>query len=147
MIIALVDADHSDRFFAYMLDLGTGPLMNICVDINSANNRRFAVNSYIGSPMHVEVSKGAQSINYIKVNGTIVSGVAGSAVFDSACRHFGYYSGATAGYHFYGTVWDVIIEGLHWWEGHPVGNTNPAWVDQIGVINGTVNGAPALWPC
>ena len=138
----------SDYFAAYMLDIGAGSLMNIQVSVTATNNRRIDVTPYIGAPLHVEVSKGAETINYIKFNGNLVTGASGSGMGFSNTRNIGYTTGSgTAGYYFYGSIWDIILQGVHWWKGYPAGNTDAAWVDQIGAIDGTVSGSPALWPC
>ena len=143
------DGSDADHFGAWMLDLGVGatPLMVINVSSTAANNQRIDVIPYLGAPLHVEVSKSTEAINYVKFNGQLVSGVGGSTMGEDNTRNIGWLTGGLASYYFYGTIWDVIIQGTHWWKGHPAGNTNAAWVDQIGAINGTVNGGPALWPC
>ena len=32
----------------------------------------------------------------------------------------------------------------HWWAGYPAGNTNTAWLDLVGAINGSVAGTPGV---
>jgi len=143
------DGSDADYFGIWMLDLGVGatPLMVINVSSTAGNNQRINVIPYLDAPFHVEVSKGVESINYVRFNGQLVSGVGGSAMGGDNTRNIGWLTGGLASYYFYGTIWDIKITGSHWWEGHPAGNTNPAWVDQIGAIDGAVAGAPALWPC
>ena len=63
----------------------------------------------------------------------------GSNVFLVGARN----SSGTAGLFMTGLVYNVTISGTLNWIGN--GNTDAAWVDQIGSNNGTVNGSPELF--
>ena len=51
-------------------------------------------------------------------------------------------------------IWDITVydisgapAAIHNWIGYPAGNTDAAWVDNVGAIDGTVNGTPDILTC
>jgi len=116
-ILVKFDNNILDHFAAWMLDLGAGSLMNIQVRSNDGlSNQRIPIAAYEGAPLHVKVGKAAGSINYIEFNGTTVSGATGSAMGYNPSKSIGWVNGGLASYYFYGAIWDVKIEGSHWWK-------------------------------
>ncbi|MBD3320394.1 MAG: hypothetical protein GF350_04780 [Chitinivibrionales bacterium] len=98
-------------------------------------------NDFENQILQFEISKGVGTINYVRINGTnyypyatFASGVA--AVGGS----IGWDNSAPLQFFTDFAIWDVEIVGVSQWQGQPNGNLNAAWVDTVGVNNGTVNG-------
>ena len=99
--------------------------------------RIYNIDSYIGVNTNIEIVKGTGSITSVKANNnTLTTLYSGSVVYDTGGSFS--YAGGNGG----ASIWNLEIVGSHKWIGYPYGNTNAAWVDTIGSIDGTVTGSP-----
>lgn len=108
------------------------------VEVNYTANRRvynLTNEGVLGTAFSLEIVKGAGTISSVKFNGIEGTDLGGYLQFGPQAL-----SRVRGGNH--SSIWNLEIVGTHKWIGFPYGNTNGAWVDTIGSIDGTVNGTP-----
>jgi hypothetical protein len=121
------------------IDYGTGEFgVTLMVEVNYSANRRqydLAAEGVLGVPFSLEIIKGTGTISSVKFNGIEGTNLGSSLQFGPQA-----FSRIRGGDH--SSIWNLEIVGSHKWIGYPYGNTDAAWVDTIGSINGTVSGSP-----
>lgn len=121
----------------------------------STNNKRTGdISSFVGEEVLVEIEKGTSVVNSISINGQSQS-LSNSTGFGlgGTRRRIGPFVFTTdpAGVDTY-LLRDIKLYDdpsgtntlTHHWKGYPAGNTDAAWVDQIGSLDGAVGGNPAI---
>jgi hypothetical protein len=104
------------------------------------NSRAYTLDdSYLKQILYIEISKGVQSINYVRINGITLSGVV-AATGGAVGNFFGRLAFGLLPFLKFAAIWNIEVALSHNWLGHPAGNVNAAWVDNIGIANGVVNG-------
>jgi hypothetical protein len=114
---------------------------NFIVEVRQTSlvKRRYNIGAagLLGVPFSFEIIKGTNSITSVKFNGNTLTDLGPGYLS---------YGNNPAENKFDGTgnvsLWNLEIVGSHKWIGYPYGNTNAAWVDTIGAINGTITGTP-----
>jgi len=132
-------ADDSDVFRLY----GTGDKLVFMSTISESASNNFALDyaDLSGRPVDIVVTKTTGSIVSVYVDG--ISQISTGdytkiGSIDTAYIGRGY----ILAQYYKGLIWDININNTHAWDGHSDGNTDAAWVDTIGDINGVVNGSP-----
>jgi len=108
----------------------------------------YDISGIIGTQVEIEIIKTAGVIVSTKANGNALpiftTGSGNSATSEST---IGYHPDVGAfKYLHHALLWDIQIDGVGLWKGYPAGNTNTAWEDQIGAIDGSVFGDPSITP-
>ncbi len=144
VLIQLSKADTSDAVVVQLKADGGGVDPYMQVNANTTNNIFIPLAGLFDTVLKVEIIKTAGALTSVKVNGKSYTGTKLSTLATVAGKYFGSLLGA--GGFFKGLLWDFAIDGVVYWKGYPVGNTDAAWEDQVNSNDGTVNGAPAIWP-
>jgi hypothetical protein len=121
----------------------------VCSDSALGSHSTILDSSNKGKILHIVVNKTVGNIDSIYINDVLQSGynitegfTSGQGAFEIGRLYLGeediLYSEASE--HCY--IWNININDEHLYLGIPNGNTDEAWIDQIGSINGTVYGSP-----
>lgn len=140
--------DTSDYFVAQLAIESGSPAIATVVG-NSSNTvgaKRYDLSSsLLGEKLSIEITKTSTEITSFKVNGSTISP---AVVLSGSDYPAGDYIGSFRGIVY--TIsnesayfWNLEIVSSHQYDGIPDGNTNAAWVDDIGTADGTVNGSPS----
>ena len=107
--------------------------------LNPAVGKKYDITNFIRQKIAIEIIKTASVIASFSIDGEIQTEVSGVV---SAIDAIGGFIGhdPIVGKFNNGSIWDVEITGEHKWDGHPDGDTDAAWADSIGSIDGTVTG-------
>ena len=106
----------------------------------------YDISHLIDKHAFIEIKKGIGTITSVKANGEnltlLFSGLTGP--WNTTETYVGYHTAYDPPWKYlnHALVWDLTIEGKNHWTGYPAGNTNGAWVDTIGSLDGTVLGSP-----
>lgn len=103
---------------------------------------------YLETVLEMEIAKAGPVISYFKINGVnasyggVVPAVHNVSTLSSiGCR---YNNSSKELFFDSGYVWNIKIDGLHWWKGIGKGNADLGWIDNTGAIDGTVSGSPTM---
>jgi len=137
MTIGLMNASNDFLFISYTISADTGPNKVLVVNTRNTSVIRpyYNIDSYLNQIITLEVIKTSSSITSVKINNNTLT-KAGDGYFTNGGTTLKAISGQ------YFSIWDVSINGVASWTGYPNGNTNGAWVDNIGSNDGTVSGSP-----
>lgn len=107
----------------------------------SSGGRRVDISGLLNKELLVIVTKASGSISSISINGTDNSISATTYTpYNGSVAYIG--SGTASNYLGVAYIWDINLNSEHSYSGHPDGNLDSAWEDNIGSIDGTVNGSP-----
>jgi hypothetical protein len=118
-------------------------LQNNILDVSPGQGhlgKRYDMSSYIGQILSFEIIKTASVIVSLSINGIGITEIGGSTYASGAITAFICWDNISPTGFNNGSVWDVEIVGNHKWAGHPGADTDSAWIDLIGSVNGAVNG-------
>ena len=109
------------------------------IGVSDASSKRYDLMPHIKQILNCEIKKTDGSISYFKINENAQTYSIGGSYSNSSEDYIG--RSATVRRINHGAIWDIKIydESLvleHYWKGYPNGNTDAAWVDQVGSIDG-----------
>jgi len=136
-IMFFSDGATNDYLIYYYGNTEFGKRFSVEVKNGAAFRNVFDIEAagLLNTVFSLEIIKGTGSITSVKFNGNTLTNLGG---FVS--------QGPSNQQKFYGSdhvsIWNLEIVGQNKWIGYPYGNTNGAWVDTIGSINGTISGTP-----
>ncbi len=124
-------------------------LLGTRVTQTSGGGRQYDISAYHDQALACEIIKTDGGITSLKLNGVTITPTFNLSLTAPASSNIGFYDGQ-AQYGKFMTLWNLVIAttggaDLHEWIGYPAGNTDAAWADQVGSINGTVNGSPTIF--
>lgn len=123
------------------IDYGTaefGPTFMVEAKNSPSLSRKvynLASEGVLGVPFSLQITKTTGTITAVTFNGTPGTDLVGFLGFGPSNESR--FRGSS-----HSSIWNLEIVGTHKWIGFPDGNTDGAWLDTIGSINGTIQGTP-----
>jgi hypothetical protein len=111
----------------------------LIVQIRNANlgliRKIYNINAYLSGIHTLQIVKTTTALTSVKIDGNTLTAAA-NGILDLNSANSYIIAGRNS------SIFNVSIAGQNSWTGYPYGNTDGAWIDNIGTANGIITGTP-----